>query len=416
MGKRPPSLRIQTVAAAGRPPRAAEHRPSPARGAQTPALTPSAAAAPADPLEPGGDMKENPEHNLGPSLKTLIKKDVHGLGLVLIEHGSFLQIVSIVGDSSGDSNRATNLKPGDILVKIGNKNVLGYSLRELRHLVGEIPIGTQLQLIVYRNYKELPENWKAQAETIHSNESIQEGETGRSSSSDEDDKNEQSTVKFKNFRPLSLFWHDMGIYIPPISRAWHAPKKNQSVLLVGPHVDFDIVFHQAFEDDAISNDGEEEVPNLDSLWSALSYSTSSTSSSSSPTDSQWIHQFNAPSSIGGKYPLGKSSQQGPSPHPEQPIKVESLEGQKQGEEVETTESTTDTTTLESSISFSTESLLQNSQSLSLNTSTQSNDTDSETSTSIEDQMAKSSGSDTTVDKTHSVPGKRRSRFYFKMLR
>ncbi|XP_072337573.1 PDZ domain-containing protein 9-like [Scyliorhinus torazame] len=357
--------------------------------------------------ELGSDMKENPEHNLGPSLKTFITKDDHGLGLVLIEHGSFLQILRIVGGSSGDNKSAANLKPGDILVKIGTKNVLGHNLRELRHLVGEIPMGTQLQLTVYRNYKDLPDNWKAQAETIHSNESIQfseEGEAARSSSSDEEDKDEQ--VKFKNFRPLSLFWHDMGTYIPPISRAWHAPKKNQTVLLIGPHIECDIVFHQAFEDDATSKH-EEGVPALGSVLSVQLDTASSTSSSSSPIDPNWIHRLYSPSSSGGGSPLRKSSQQHPSPHLEQPIKMERLQVQKyHGVEVETAESTTEATTLESSTSSSTESLLQNSQSISLTTSTQSNDTDSETSTSTEDQT-ESCSSDRIVGTTQCTLGKRK---------
>ncbi|XP_078096678.1 PDZ domain-containing protein 9-like isoform X2 [Mustelus asterias] len=357
-------------------------------------------------------MKENPEHNLGPSLRTFITKDVHGLGLVLIKHGSFLQILRIIGDSSGDSNKAANLKPGDILVKIGNKNVLGYSLREMRHLVGGIPMGTELQLTVYRNYKDLPDNWKMQTESIHSNESIQfsseEGEADRSSSSDEEDKDEQSRVKFKNFRPLSLFWHDAGTYIPPISRAWHAPKKNQTVLLIGPHVECDIVFHKAFDDEVVSND-EEEVPNLDTLWSVQSDTPSSTSSSSSSTNSHWVHQ---PSSTDNKSPLGKSSHWGTSPHPEKPNELKSLEVQKNGKEGEITESTTETTTLESFGSSSTESLMQNSQSISLNTSTQFTDTGSGTSTSTEDQT-ESSSSDTIVEKTRCLPGKRVSLYHFK---
>ncbi|GCC28081.1 hypothetical protein chiPu_0006507 [Chiloscyllium punctatum] len=346
-------------------------------------------------------MKDIPEHNLGPSLNTLIKKDVNGLGLVLIEHGSFLQIVHIIGNSSGDSHRAANLKQGDILVKIGSKNVLGHNLRELRRLVGEIPVGTQLQLTVYRNYKDLPDNWEMRTETIHSNESIRfssEEDNWLSSSEDDDNNDEHTKIKFKNFKPLSLFWHDTGIYIPPISRAWHAPKKNQNILLVGPHVGCDVVFHKAFDDDVISNDDEEEVviPNLQHLWSAESDTTSTTSSSSSSTDSLWLQHLQTPSSNGDKSSLRNSPQQGPSPHSKQPLEVKSLEF----EDIETTESTTNTTTVESSVSSSSESLSQNSKSGLLNTPTQSNDTDSENSTSTEGQMTGSCSSDTIIDNTH----------------
>ncbi|XP_072918427.1 PDZ domain-containing protein 9-like [Hemitrygon akajei] len=111
--------------------------------------------------DPVTDVKENPDHNLGSSYKTFIKRGTKGLGLVLIENGSFLQILRVIESGPGDSE--SNLKPGDILVKIGNTNVLGHKLRELRQLVGKIPIGTQLQVVVYRNYKEIPDNWKSEA-------------------------------------------------------------------------------------------------------------------------------------------------------------------------------------------------------------------------------------------------------------
>ncbi|XP_067859173.1 PDZ domain-containing protein 9-like [Heptranchias perlo] len=348
--------------------------------------------------EPGRDARESSGHNLGRSLRTLIKKDVKGLGLVLIEHGSFLQIVSIVEDGPGD--RASNLKPGDILVKIGDTNVLGYKLRELRHLVAKIPMGTQLQLTVYRNYKDIPDNWKAWAESLHSIESVEfsseEGETDWSSSSDDDDEDEGLRVKFKNFRPLSLFWHDLGTYLPPVSRTWHALKKNQSVLLVGRHIGCDILFHHAFEDGDIATDYEEEVPHLHPIWSAQSDTTSSTSSSSSPADLQWTHQLHAPA----RHP---ASHKAPRPAPEQPVKAESA----QGEEEESTDSSADTDThsTESSTSTNSKSSSRYSQTASSDTSTQPIETASATTTSTEGSVAKSSSTATTVSDTHFTPGK-----------
>ncbi|XP_059834787.1 PDZ domain-containing protein 9-like [Hypanus sabinus] len=234
--------------------------------------------------DPVTDVKENPDHNLGSSYKTFIKRGAKGLGLVLIKNGSFLQILRVIESGPGDSE--TNLKPGDILVKIGNTNVLGYKLRELRQLVGKIPIGTQLQVVVYRNYKEIPDNWKSEAGA----DSSEEGESGLSSSSDNNDGGNDQTfrVRFNNFRPLSLFWHNPGISIPPVSRMWHSSEKNRSVLLIGSHIGCDIMLHREFEDSHEEEDSKEEATSPHVLGSDA---MSSTSSSSSSADLQWIKQF-----------------------------------------------------------------------------------------------------------------------------
>ncbi|XP_062915652.1 uncharacterized protein LOC134352292 [Mobula hypostoma] len=242
---------------------------------------------------PVTDVKENADHNLGSSYKTFIKRGAKGLGLVLIENGSFLQIVRTIESGPGDSE--TNLKPGDILVKIGNMNVLGYKLRELRQLVGRIPVGVQLQVVVYRNYKEIPDSWKSKAGADSVRFSSEEEESGVSSSSDDNDGGDDQTfrVRFNNFRPLSLFWHDPGVSIPPVSRMWHSSEKDRNILLIGSHAGCDIVLHRQFEDGHEVEDSKEEATSPYALWSAQSDAMSSTSSSSSSVDLQWIKQLQA---------------------------------------------------------------------------------------------------------------------------
>ncbi|XP_078274163.1 PDZ domain-containing protein 9-like [Rhinoraja longicauda] len=272
-----------------------------------------------------------------------------------------------------------NLKPGDILVKIGKTNVLGYKLRELRQLVAKIPAGSQLQVIVYRNYKELPEHWKSKAGTQSTGSvfySSEEGESDLSSGSDlnedggDDDDDETSGVRFKNFRPLSIFWHDLSISIPPVSRTWHTPKKNSNVLIVGFHAGCDIVLHQVCEDDYMvveAEDGQEEAAPPCAIWSSQSDSVHSTSSSSSSTDSQWIRQLHAPdpdleqSTSPHERTASESAQAVPDPsQPLSPV-AESSAGQ-------SSSSTTyaSTSSHENSASPSVESLPQNPQNVSSN--------------------------------------------------
>lgn len=53
-----------------------------------------------------------------------------------------------------------------MLVKIGHANVLGWTLRELRQLLHNIPIGTTLQIKVYRDLVEVPQHWQSAVELI----------------------------------------------------------------------------------------------------------------------------------------------------------------------------------------------------------------------------------------------------------
>ncbi|CAM4521580.1 unnamed protein product [Lepidochelys olivacea] len=104
------------------------------------------------------------EHTLSATLKTNIKMGEQGLGLIVIQNGPYLQITSLVQKGSAAKNG--RLKPGDILIKIGHANVLGWTLRELWQLLHNIPIGSVLQIRVYRDFVEVPQHWQNALELV----------------------------------------------------------------------------------------------------------------------------------------------------------------------------------------------------------------------------------------------------------
>ncbi|XP_062820511.1 PDZ domain-containing protein 9 [Anolis carolinensis] len=104
------------------------------------------------------------EHTLSTTVKTNIQMEEDGLGLILIQNGPYLQIASLVEKSAAE--RDGKLQSGDTLLKIGHANVLGWTLRELRQLLHNTPIGTVLQIQVYRDFMKLPKRWEAAVNNI----------------------------------------------------------------------------------------------------------------------------------------------------------------------------------------------------------------------------------------------------------
>ncbi|KAH0631925.1 hypothetical protein JD844_019828 [Phrynosoma platyrhinos] len=101
---------------------------------------------------------EDSEHTLSTTVKTNIQMEEDGLGLILIQNGPYLQISGLVEKSAAE--RDGKLQSGDTLLKIGHANVLGWTLRELRQLLHTTPIGTVLQIQVYRDFMKLPSRWE----------------------------------------------------------------------------------------------------------------------------------------------------------------------------------------------------------------------------------------------------------------
>ncbi|KAM3826799.1 PDZ domain-containing protein 9 [Vipera latastei] len=101
---------------------------------------------------------EDSEHTLSTTIKTNIQMDEDGLGIILIQNGPYLQVSGVVEKSAAAKDG--KLQAGDILLKIGHANVLGWTLRELRQLLHTVPIGTVLQIQVYRDFIKIPSRWQ----------------------------------------------------------------------------------------------------------------------------------------------------------------------------------------------------------------------------------------------------------------
>ncbi|OPJ87543.1 PDZ domain-containing protein 9 [Patagioenas fasciata monilis] len=140
------------------------------------------------------------------AVKANIRMGERGLGLIVIQNGSYLQITSLVEKSSAANDG--KLKPGDVLVKIGHANVIGWTLRELRQLLHNIPIGTILQIKVYRDLVEVPQHWQSAADLIPevklpvmTADTSDDAEDDDDTKSSSDDDVNLETFQHKSFEP-----------------------------------------------------------------------------------------------------------------------------------------------------------------------------------------------------------------------
>ncbi|XP_029433152.1 PDZ domain-containing protein 9 isoform X2 [Rhinatrema bivittatum] len=199
---------------------------------------------------------------------------------------------------------------GDILIKIGHANVLGYTLREIRKLLQDIPTGTELQLMVYRDLLDVPKEWKnvdlipeIKFPTAPRDPSVIHVEANEPvwTSSDEDDEEEDDDddddlnfdTNFSFFMAAKSFWNGSSMELPLISKAWHAFKKSIKVLTVGTDIGCDIIIHRPLERDC--------TVDLDTLhrscsspyWTMVRDEIASTSSSSL-SDAFWLEDCATP--------------------------------------------------------------------------------------------------------------------------
>ncbi|NWH52946.1 PDZD9 protein, partial [Fregata magnificens] len=192
------------------------------------------------------------QHTLIASLKANIRMGEQGLGLIVIQNGPYLQITSLVEKSSAANDG--KLKPGDVLIKIGRANILGWTLRELTQLLHNILVGTTLQITVYRGFIEVPEHWQSAVELIPeaklpvmtadtSEDAEDEDNTGSSSDDDVD----LETLQYKSSQSYCCeFTHNL----PPLSKIWQIPHIGQT-LRVGTDAGCDAVLHN--DVDALCN-------------------------------------------------------------------------------------------------------------------------------------------------------------------
>ncbi|NXA38577.1 PDZD9 protein, partial [Eudromia elegans] len=231
-------------------------------------------------------------HALSATVKANIRMGEQGLGLIVIKNGPYLQITNLVEESSAAHNG--KLKPGDILIKIGHANVLGWTLRELRQLLHNIPVGTNLQIRVCRDFVELPEHWQSVADlipeaklptTADTSGEDTEDKDDTETSSDDDDDADLETFQCKSVQSSC---YEFSHKIPSLSRICHASNTSHT-LTVGKDIACDILLHN--DSDASDNSEFNTVGiRCISKWTMEKNETSSSSSCSSVSDAFWLEE------------------------------------------------------------------------------------------------------------------------------
>ncbi|XP_074741812.1 PDZ domain-containing protein 9 [Strix uralensis] len=166
-----------------------------------------------------------------PALKANIRMGEQGLGLTIIQNGPYLQMTSLVEKSSAANEG--KLKPGDVLIKVGHANVLGWTLRELRQFLHNVPIGTTLQIRVHRDCVEVPLHWQSAVEfiperklpvmTADTNEdTADKDDTGSSS----DDDGDLETFQYESSQSYSC---EFTQKLPSISKIWQISDTGQTL-------------------------------------------------------------------------------------------------------------------------------------------------------------------------------------------
>ncbi|XP_010218364.1 PREDICTED: PDZ domain-containing protein 9 [Tinamus guttatus] len=219
-----------------------------------------------------------------------------GLGLIVIQNGSYLQITNLVEEGSAAQNG--KLKPGDILIKIGHANVLGWTLRELRQLLHNIPVGTNLQIRVCRDFVELPQHWQRVADLIPEAKLPTTADTSGEDTEDKDDtetsSDDNDDADFKTFQCKSVqtSCYDFTRKLSSLSRTCHASNTSHT-LTVGKDTGCDIVLHN---DSDTSDNSEFNTVDIRSIskWIMEENETSSSSSCSSVSDAFWMEEFGFP--------------------------------------------------------------------------------------------------------------------------
>uniref|UniRef100_A0A8C7E467 PDZ domain containing 9 n=1 Tax=Naja naja TaxID=35670 RepID=A0A8C7E467_NAJNA len=258
-------------------------------------------------LDESSDMEDS-EHTLSTTIKTNIQMDGQGLGIILIQNGPYLQVSGLV--EKGAAARDGKLQAGDILLKIGHANVLGWTLRELRQLLHTVPIGTVLQIQIYRDFIKIPGRWQTalmnipelkgpatDIESYHSEENWTSSEDSENESEEmvEESKSnsEESYEEPERVRALSVGTvHSPLIKHQPkwISKDWHIFERKTYTFTVGSDIGCDIMIHKDFESESELDMSTLYLSSSSPYWTMPKHKAprSVSSSSSSVSDAFWL--------------------------------------------------------------------------------------------------------------------------------
>ncbi|XP_054389620.1 PDZ domain-containing protein 9 isoform X4 [Pongo abelii] len=224
-------------------------------------------------------------HNLSETQQTKLAVGSLGLGLIIIQHGPYLQITHLI--RKGAAANDGKLQPGDVLINVGPANVLGYTLREFLQLLQHITIGTVLQIKVYRDFINIPEEWQEIYDLIPevkfpvtSTPKKIELAKDESFTSSDDNENVDLDKRLQYYRyPWSTVHHPARRPIS-ISRDWHGYNKKNHTISVGKDINCDVMIHR---------DDKKEVRAPSPYWIMVKQDNeSSSSSTSSISDAFWL--------------------------------------------------------------------------------------------------------------------------------
>ncbi|XP_068941044.1 PDZ domain-containing protein 9 isoform X2 [Petaurus breviceps papuanus] len=232
------------------------------------------------------------EHPLSTTIKTSLQMRTQGLGLIIFQHGPYLQIANLV--EKGTAAKDGRLKPGDVLISVGHSNVLGYTLREFLQLLHHIPIGAILQVRVYRDFIDIPPEWQNIDDLIpetkpavviaHTSRKCEQ-EEDTSFSSSEDDEDVELDERFKYYKSPQSFRRHSARKLSSISTEWHGYKKKNHMFTVGEDIGCDVMIHKDSDEQKMDVPKDFRAPSP--CWTMVKQD-SDLSSSSSTSDAFWL--------------------------------------------------------------------------------------------------------------------------------
>ncbi|XP_054436936.1 PDZ domain-containing protein 9 isoform X1 [Pteronotus mesoamericanus] len=225
-------------------------------------------------------------HNLSKTQQTKLTVGSLGLGLIIIQHGPYLQITHVIKKGAAASDG--KLQPGDVLISVGHANVLGYTLREFLKLLQHIAIGTVLQIKVYRDFIDIPQEWQEIYDLIPETKfpitcATKKTEQAKDDSltSTDDKEDVVFNKKFKYYKSSQSIGHRPARRPMSISREWHEYKKKNQIISVGTDINCDVMIHR---------DHKKEVRAPSPYWTMVKQDKDS-SSSSSASDAFWLEDY-----------------------------------------------------------------------------------------------------------------------------
>ncbi|XP_037363336.1 PDZ domain-containing protein 9 isoform X2 [Talpa occidentalis] len=178
-------------------------------------------------------------------------------------------------------------KKGDVLISVGHANVLGYTLRQFLKLLHHITIGTVLQVKVYRDFIDIPNEWEDIYDLIPETKfpvtrTRSEQSKGSLAGSDdnEDVVSDKNLEYYKQQKPKG---QQSAKRPMSISREWHGYKKKSHTMSVGKDAHCDVMLHR---------DQKKEVRPPSPYWTMAKRDfESSSSSGSSASDAFWLEDY-----------------------------------------------------------------------------------------------------------------------------